>query len=140
MRRVLFVCVHNSGRSRMAEALFNRIAEERGVDARAESAGTEPADRTNPKVAQVMSEIGLDTSASKPRRLTDEMVAAADEIVGMGCTMDSNQCPSILMEEVVDWGLPDPSVMEVDAIRDLRKTIRQKVESLLTDIDTKQSE
>ena len=137
MNRVLFVCVHNSGRSQMAEALFNRSARERCIDARAESAGTYPADRVNSKVAQVMSEIGIDISESKPRRLTDDMVAATDEIVTMGCAMDAGQCPSVRLEEIVDWQLEDPSAMDIEAIRGLRETIRQNVESLLDDINAK---
>ena len=138
MNRVLFVCVHNAGRSQMAEALFNRIARERGLEAHAESAGTNPAERVNPRVAQVMSEIGIDISESKPSRLTDDMVARSDEVVTMGCAMDSGQCPSIRLEKVVDWQLQDPSVMDIDDIRRLRETIRQKVESLLDDIIPKQ--
>lgn len=137
MNRVLFVCVHNSGRSQMAEALFNRLARERGLEAHAESAGTDPAERVNPRVAQVMSEIGIDISESKPRRPTDDMVARSDEIITMGCTMNSGQCPSIRLEKVVDWQLQDPSVMDIDDIRRLRETIRQKVESLLADINPK---
>ena len=135
MNRVLFVCVHNSGRSQMAEALFNRIARKRGVEAHAESTGTDPAERVNTKVAQVMSEIGIDISESKPRRLTDDMVARSDEIITMGCAMDSEQCPSIRLEKVVDWQLRDPSVMDIDDIRRLRETIRQKVESILDDMN-----
>ena len=135
MNRVLFVCVHNSGRSQMAEALSNRIARKRGVEAHAESAGTDPAERVNTKVAQVMSEIGIDISESKPRRLTDDMVARSDEIITMGCAMDSEQCPSIRLEKVVDWQLRDPSVMDIDDIRRLRETIRQKVESILDDMN-----
>ena len=138
MNRVLFVCVHNSGRSQMAEALFNRIARERGLEAHAESAGTDPAQRVNPRVAQVLSEIGIDISESKPSRLTDDMVARSGEVTTMGCAMDSGQCPSIRLEKVVDWQLQDPSLMDIDDIRKMRETVRQKVGSLLDDINPKQ--
>ena len=138
MNRVLFVCVHNSGRSQMAEALFNRIARERGLEAHAESAGTDPAERVNPRVAQVLSEIGIDISESTLSRLTDDMVARSDEVITMGCAMDSGQCPSIRLEKVVDWQLQDPSLMDIDDIRKMRETVRQKVESLLDDINPKQ--
>ena len=85
-----------------------------------------------------MSEIGIDISESKPRRLTDDMFARADEIISMGCAMDSRQCPSIRLEKVVDWQLQDPGVMDIDDIRRLRETIRQKVESFLADMNPKQ--
>ena len=139
MSQVLFVCVHNSGRSQMAEALFNLIAEERGLDAYANSAGTDPAERVNPRVAQVMSEIGIDVSELKPRKLTDEMVTSADEIITMGCAVNAEQCPSIRLDKVVDWQLQDPSVMDVDDIRRLRETIRRNVQSLLEDVNPRTS-
>ena len=82
---------------------------ERGLEAHAESAGTDPAERVNPRVAQVLSEIGIDISESKPSRLTDDMVARSGEVTTMGCAMDSGQCPSIRLEKVVDWQLQDPS-------------------------------
>ena len=106
---------------------------ERGPEAHAESAGTDPAEGVNPRVAQVLSEIGIDISESTPSRLTDDMVAKSDEVITMGCAMDSTQCPSIRLEKVVDWQLQDPSLMDIDDIRKMRETVRQKVESLLDD-------
>ena len=111
---------------------------ERGLEAHAESAGTDPAERVNPRVAQVLSEIGIDISESTLSRLTDDMVARSDEVTTMGCAMDSGQCPSIRLEKVVDWQLQDPSLMDIDDIRKMRETVRQKVESLLDDINPKQ--
>ena len=81
VKKVLFVCVHNAGRSQMAEALFNQLAQERGLDARAESAGTEPGDRVHPEVAAAMQEVGLDLSAKRPKLLTDERVKMADRVI-----------------------------------------------------------
>ena len=111
---------------------------ERGLEAHSESAGTDPAEGVNPRVAQVLSEIGIDISESTLSRLTDDMVARSDEVTTMGCAMDSGQCPSIRLEKVVDWQLQDPSLMDIDDIRKMRETVRQKVESLLDDINPKQ--
>ena len=94
MKEVLFVCVRNSGRSQMAEAFFNRLAEERGLDVRAGSAGTQPAERVNATVRQVMIEVGLDMAALKPKLLTEEMVERAEVVVTMGCAVDANACPA----------------------------------------------
>jgi len=85
MKKVLFVCVHNSGRSQMAEAFFNRYAKGKAI---AESAGTEPANVVDPKVVRVMKEIGIDISGKQPRRLTVEMLAGVDRVVTMGCGVE----------------------------------------------------
>lgn len=131
MTEVLFVCVRNSGRSQLAEALFNRLAEERGLDVRARSAGTEPAEHINDAVRAAMAEIGLDASALRPKLLTDEMVERAAAVFTMGCAVDSNACPAIGRKDVSDWGLPDPEGMSMDEVRALRDAIQGRVTELL---------
>ena len=131
MKEVLFVCVRNSGRSQMAEAFFNRLAEERGLDVRAGSAGTQPAERVNATVRQAMIEIGIDTSMLKPKLLTEEMVERAEIVVTMGCAVGANACPGIGRKDVTDWGMPDPEGMSEDQVRVLRDAIRSRVVALL---------
>src|SRR5947208_1967827 len=103
--RVLFVCVHNAGRSVMAEALFNRAA---GGRAEAVSAGTVPGGAPHPIVVEAMREVGLDVASHRGRLVTDELVASADRVITMGCAVDEEACPAIRYRAVEDWGLPDP--------------------------------
>ncbi len=131
VKKVLFVCVHNAGRSQMAAALFNRLARERGLDWVAESAGTEPADRVHPEVGAVMAELGIDLSTARPRLLTSEDVETADRVVTMGCEVDAGVCPAIFIKNVEDWGLPDPKGRSTDEVRAIRDEIRRRVEALL---------
>ncbi len=131
MKEVLFVCVRNSGRSQMAEAFFNRLAEERGLDVRAGSACTQRAEHVNATVRQVMIEVGLDMAALKPKLLTEEMVERAEFVVAMGCAVDANACPGIGRKDVTDWGMPDPEGMSEDQVRVLRDAIRSRVVALL---------
>src|SRR5947209_17461611 len=130
MTRILFVCVHNAGRSQMAEAFFNRLARERGLDARAESAGTAPGERVNPVAAQVMTEAGVSLEGHRPRPLTPAMAAAADRIITMGCGVDADACPAgTYITE--DWQLPDPHGQPPEVVRQIRDQVRQRGESLI---------
>jgi arsenate reductase len=131
MSDVLFVCVHNAGRSQMAAALFNRAASERGLTVRAGSAGTMPADRVHPNVVESMRELSIDVSGALPALLTDEMVTRAGKVVTMGCAVDSDACPAILLRDVDDWGLPDPKDAPPEAVRTIRDTIAERVGRLL---------
>ena len=108
MAEVLFVCVHNAGRSQMAKAMFNRIASERGLTLRAESAGTEPGEGVHDIVATAMQEMGFDLRTELPRLLTDEMVEQAQRVVTMGCAIDSEACPAIFLRDVEGLGSPRP--------------------------------
>lgn len=135
MATVLFLCVHNAGRSQMAEAIFNRLAKERGLAYTAESAGTELADRIHPGVVEAMAEIGMDVSGKRPRLLTNQMVEQAERVVTMGCAVDSKACPAVALREVEDWGLPDPKEMELAEVVAVRDTIRGNVEALLETFD-----
>lgn len=131
MRTVLFVCVHNAGRSQMAEALTNRRAQSAGLDVRAFSAGTVGGKGLNPTAVQAMEEIGVPMAAHTPKLLTQAMVDDADEIVSMGCGVDAEACPArfILTE---DWMLDDPAGQPIERVREIRDQIGRKVDELLT--------
>ena len=125
---VLFVCVHNAGRSQMAAALLDRHARGR-VHVR--SAGSEPADAINPAVTEAMREIGIDLSAEVPKLLTDEAVREADAVVTMGC---GDACPIYPGKRYLDWDLPDPSGKSVDEVRAIRDEIDRRVRQLLQEL------
>lgn len=126
---VLFVCLHNAGRSQMSAALFERAAQGRHT---AESAGTAPGDRVHPEVIEVMQEIGIDLSAKKPRLLTDELAHRADVVVTMGC---GDACPYIPGKRYIDWNLPDPKDRPVEEVRALRDDIDRRVRGLIGELD-----
>ena len=129
--RVLFVCVHNAGRSQMAAAIFNKLAREAGLDARAESAGTHPSERVHPNVARAMEEWGVDLWGIRPRTLTDDMAEGASRVITMGCEVDEAACPALFMKGVEDWGLTDPAGKGMDEVRAIRAEIRERVVHLL---------
>lgn len=127
---VLFVCVHNAGRSQMAEAVFNHFAAERGLSARAGSAGTLGGGSLNPNAMIALQEIGIDTSALFPKQLTQEMVEASSRIVSMGCGVDAEACPAkFLVTE--DWGLDDPAGQPLKKVRDIRDQIVARVRKMM---------
>jgi protein-tyrosine-phosphatase len=125
---VLFVCVHNAGRSQMAATLLNHHAHGR---AHARSAGSAPANEVNPAVVAAMAELNLDLSAAFPKPLTDEVVQAADVVVTMGC---GDACPLSPGKQYLDWNLPDPMGQPVERVRATRDDIEQRVLKLLTEI------
>jgi glycerol uptake facilitator-like aquaporin len=125
MKIYVFACVHNAGRSQMAAAFFNLYAQ---PGCRAISAGTAPAKQVHPEVVTVMQEIGIDVSAAKPRRLTEELARGADALVTMGC---GEACPFVPGLQVVDWSLPDPKGQPLDAVRRIRDQIHEHVKNLL---------
>ncbi|MBI2836168.1 MAG: arsenate reductase ArsC [Chloroflexi bacterium] len=128
MKTVLFVCVHNSGRSKMAEALFNRLAAGRAI---ALSAGTQPGDSVNPVVVEAMREVGIDISGSLPKALTPEMMEQADRIITMGCGTDAEAvCPASFIE-TEDWALEDPHGKPLEQVRAIRDEISARVEKLI---------
>ncbi len=130
---VLFVCVHNAGRSQMAAALLERHAAGR---VRVRSAGSEPADRLNPAVIQAMAEIGIDISAERPKLLQEEVVRDADAVITMGCGDASPVFPGIRYE---DWELADPSGKPLEEVRVIRDEIDRRVQALLDEL-TRQGE
>lgn len=124
--QVVFACVHNAGRSQMAAALFNTLANLKR--ARAVSAGTEPADRVHPEVVTVMREAGIDLSGTKPTRLTDELAAASGLLVTMGC---GEACPFVPGLKRDDWPIEDPKGKPLERVRQIRDELRQRVERLI---------
>jgi arsenate reductase len=126
--RVLFVCLHNAGRSQMSEALFERAAAGRHE---AKSAGTEPAERVHPEVVEVMRELDVDLSGKSPQKLSDELAEWADVIVTMGC---GDACPYIPGKRYIDWDLPDPKGLPLDEVRALRDDIAHRTEALAAEL------
>ncbi len=129
MATVLFVCLHNAGRSQMSQALFEHAAAGRH---HALSAGTTPAERIQPEVVEVMSELGIDLSARRPQLLTRELAEQADVVVTMGC---GDTCPYIPGKRYIDWELPDPKGQPLQEIRATRDDIQQKVTALAAELD-----
>ena len=122
---VLFVCVHNAGRSQMAAAMLERQAEGR---VRVISAGSEPADELNPAVVQAMEEVGIDISAERPKKLEDGMVREADVVITMGC---GDACPIYPGKRYEDWDLEDPAGKDLEVVRGIRGEISNRVASLV---------
>jgi arsenate reductase len=122
---VLFVCVHNAGRSQMAAALLERHAAGR---VRVRSAGSEPADRLNPAVVQAMAEVGIDISAEHPKRLREDVVREADVVITMGC---GDACPVFPGIRYEDWELADPAGRSLEEVRGIRDDIDERVRALL---------
>ena len=127
MIEVLFVCVHNAGRSQMAAAITNTVAAKLGVPVFASSAGTMPADSVYPNVVRVMEEWDIDLSNVVPRTLRDDDAAQANRIITMGCEVDAKVCPAIFLKNVEDWELPDPKAMSLDEARGVRNQITDRV-------------
>jgi len=125
---VLFVCVHNAGRSQMAASLLSRYADGR---VRVRSAGSEPADRLNPAVVQAMSEVGIDLTGEVPKALTDELAKDADVVITMGC---GDTCPVYPGKRYLDWTLEDPAGKPVEEVRPIRDEIDRRVRALLAEL------
>lgn len=128
---VMFVCVHNAGRSQMAAGYLQFLAGDR-IEVR--SAGTAPKDTVNPSVVKVMSEHGVDISTNLPKVLTDDAVRDSDYVITMGC---GDACPFYPGKTYLDWALDDPAGQGVDAVRPIRDKIRVLVEQLILEIDSK---
>jgi arsenate reductase (thioredoxin) len=125
---VLFLCVHNAGRSQMALGFLRHLAEDRAVGW---SGGSEPAVEVNPAAIEAMRERGIDISGEHPRRWTDEVVRAADVVVSMGC---GDACPVLPGKRYVDWELDDPAGLSVAQVRPVRDEIERRVRDLLTEL------
>jgi arsenate reductase len=129
---VLFVCLHNAGRSQMSAALFERAATGRHTAA---SAGTTPGERVHPAVVDVMREVGIDLSGNVPQKLTTELAERADVVVTMGC---GDACPYIPGKRYIDWSLPDPNGRPVEDVRRLRDDIDRRVVELAHQLDLRE--
>jgi protein-tyrosine-phosphatase len=128
MATVLFVCLHNAGRSQMSQALFERAAAGRHI---ALSAGTTPADHVHPEVVAVIQELGIDLSDRRPQLLTRALAEQADVVVTMGC---GDACPYIPHKRYIDWDLPDPKGRPISEVRATRDDIARRINSLLADL------
>lgn len=126
MKTVIFACVHNAGRSQMAAAFFNKLADP--AKARALSAGTSPGDRVHPEVIAVMQEEGIDLSGSRPQKLTSDLAAEAQLLITMGC---GDECPYVPGVRRDDWPLDDPKGQSLERVRAIRNDIRTRVEALI---------
>ncbi|GEB54813.1 arsenate reductase ArsC [Streptomyces gardneri] len=129
---VLFVCVHNAGRSQMAAGFLDHLAGDR-IEVR--SAGSVPGDRVNPAAVEAMAEVGVDISDRKPKVLTTEAVQASDYVITMGC---GDACPIFPGKKYLDWALEDPAGQGVEAVRPIRDEIKVLIEGLIAEIDAKQ--
>ncbi|MFJ2551082.1 arsenate reductase ArsC [Microbacterium sp. NPDC087591] len=125
---VLFVCVHNAGRSQMAAGFLRDIAGDR-IEVR--SAGSMPADQINPIAVEAMSEVGIDITAEQPKILTAEAVQASDVVITMGC---GDACPIFPGKRYEDWKLDDPAGQGIDAVRPIRDDIRARIEQLVSEL------
>ncbi len=123
---VIFACVHSAGRSQMAAAFFNELADPE--KARAIAAGTEPAERVHPEVVSTMREAGIDISAARPRRLTPELAGSARVLVTLGC---GESCPVVPGVRREDWPLPDPKNQPPERVREIRDLTRERVRALV---------
>jgi arsenate reductase (thioredoxin) len=123
---IIFACVHNAGRSQMAAAFFNRLADPK--KARATSAGTDPGDRVHPEVAVAMRESGIDLAGATPQRLTPDVARDAAWLITMGC---GEACPFIPGARVVDWALEDPKGQPIERVRAIRDEIEQRVRAFV---------
>ncbi len=128
---VLFVCIHNAGRSQMAAGYLQHLAGDR---IQVLSAGTEPKDQINPSAIAAMAEVGIDIANNTPKVLTDAAVQESDYVITMGC---GDKCPFYPGKQYLDWPLEDPAGKDVDSVRPIRDQIRAKVEALIAEIDAK---
>ena len=129
MAKVLFVCLHNAGRSQISKAVFERAADGRH---QAQSAGTQPGEAVHPEVVEVMSEVGIDVSGEQPKKLSTEQAQWADVVVTMGC---GDECPFIPGRRYLDWDLADPKGRPLEEVRATRDEIDTRVQRLLAELD-----
>jgi arsenate reductase len=130
LKKILFVCVENAGRSQMAEGFAKHYG---NGNVEAISAGTMPSSEINPLVVQVMQEKGIDISKNRPKQITNQMVQEADTIVVMGCSAQGF-CPAPLLGKVVDWNIGDPRGKSLEKVREIREEIEAKVRKLINEI------
>jgi len=131
MKRILFVCVENAGRSQMAEAFANQYGKGKVI---ASSAGVRLDENVTPIVIEVMKERGIDISSNTPKLLTPKMLEEVDQVITMGCSVEKF-CPAPLFRKVTDWRLEDPKGLPIEKVRAIRDEIERKVTKLLEDID-----
>ena len=130
MKKILFVCVENAGRSQMAEGFFRKIAPDayQGI-----SAGTKPVSEINPLAIQAMKEVDIDISQNKSKLITNEMISESNSVVNMGC-MDKESCPALFVEDVANWDIEDPKGKSIEDIRRIRESIETKLNKLVSEL------
>lgn len=130
MKTILFVCVHNAGRSQMAEAFVNHYAALHGLSVRGASAGTVGGKQLNALAVEAMAELGISMDGQTPKLLTQEMISPETTVITMGCGVDASACPAkFLVSE--DWGLDDPAGQDIEKVREIRNEIEKRVVSML---------
>jgi protein-tyrosine-phosphatase len=130
MKKILFVCVENAGRSQMAEAFFRKYLP---IGFEPISAGTKPAVNVNPVVVQVMKEVGVDIENNSPKNISQQMIDDAEKAVNMGC-MDKESCPALFLKDTVDWQIQDPKGKMIEEVREIRDQIEQKIKDFIVTI------
>ena len=130
MKKVLFVCVENAGRSQMAEAFFRKYLPS-GFEP--VSAGTKPAEKINPIVIQAMKEVGVDIERQSPQIISKQMIDEAEKSVNMGC-MDKESCPALFLKDVIDWQIQDPKGKSIEEVRKIRDQIEHKVKEFVSQL------
>jgi len=131
MKKILFVCVENAGRSQMAEAFFRKYMP-KGFEAI--SAGTKPSTQVNPIVLQAMKEIGIDIGNQTPKYISHQIISESDKAINMGC-MDKESCPALFMKDILDWQIPDPKGKSIEEVRKIRDQIKTKVMILIKSLE-----
>ena len=131
MKKILFVCVENAGRSQMAEAFFRKYMP-KGFEVI--SAGTKPSTHVNPIVLQAMKEIGIDIKNQTPKHISQQIITESEKTVNMGC-MNKESCPALFMKDVLDWQIPDPKGKSIEEVRKIRDQIKTKVMILIESLE-----
>lgn len=131
MKKILFVCVENAGRSQMAEAFFRKYMP-KGFEAI--SAGTNPSIQVNPIVLQAMKEIGIDIENQTPKYISQQIIDESEKAINMGC-IDKESCPALFMNDVLDWQIPDPKGKSIEEVRKIRDQIKTKVMILIKSLE-----
>ena len=131
-KTILFVCVENAGRSQMAEGFFKKYSPE---GYQAASAGTKPISEINPVAIEAMNEVGIDITNQKSKELTEEMIRTSDKTINMGC-IDKEACPSLFLNNLLDWNIEDPKGKPIEKVREIRDEIDQRVKELVAGITT----
>lgn len=133
MKKILFVCVENAGRSQMAEAFFKKFMP-KGFEVI--SAGTKPSDKVNPIVLQAMTEIGIDMKNQIPKTISQQIISGSEKAVNMGC-IDKESCPALFLKDILDWQIPDPKGKPIEQVREIRDQIKSKVLDLIKSLEEK---
>jgi protein-tyrosine-phosphatase len=131
MKKILFVCVENAGRSQMAEAFFRKYMP-KGFEAI--SAGTKPSTQVNPMVLQAMKEIGIDIENQTPTHISQQIISESEKAINMGC-IDKESCPALFMKDILDWQIPDPKGKPIEEVRKIRDQIKTKVMILIKSLE-----